>query len=304
MITTAIYRLDTSDTQWDVSHLFEHAVLRGFYEHVKQLGYHPGLIGWLSADTFEKCIYIDAGFYDPAVARHFAEYLTSHPTFSEADIALNLENIEVEEKAIATITSHEELIRTIHTLSERTWNNSVQVDQKVQTIISLRKRASRFRNVTIGLYADDLSDTEKKLFLRFYVILIDLLRYDLRSTYQCYSRGNGLIRQDDEGLMGFIMQFTFVRDGIRRDKIADRVRHAMEVFDIAGNMEAIDRHFEAFSSEPLWASFPVEYYRDAGIVTTVEEVAQTATAENIKSLLSKLQVLVRPSTELDSQVIS
>lgn len=296
MIYTFIYTLETDCYQWDVAHLFEHLVINDFFEAVSEHGINPALIGWIRADTFEDRIFIDCGFYQSEVANLFQEYIDDLPLFSEENISIGLKVMEAEDKVAVAILDKQMLNKNIFELSQIRWNADEQkaaVGSKSELLQS-RRAASKFRDITIGVYAEDLTKNEQILFLRFEVLLADIVIHMLRTNFHVYSRGSSPVQKQDT-IMGALIVFTLAKRPTILKDIKTLLELSIHNFDVRQNWAAVNAHFKGFSSNELWKDFAVYYYRWTGINTTTDEIASFATQENISSVLHKIKFVVRAS---------
>lgn len=304
MITTVFHRLDTSDTDWQVAHLFEHLFVTGFYKFLDGHSISLTLFGWMSAETFEDCIYIDAGFYDPRVGALMEKYISQQHTFSSGDITCALSQMQSEEKVLLSITDHQLLSNELKKLSKRLWDTSLRTKSPGAQAIAVKRSAKDFKDVIVTVHADNLTPEEQKVFLRFHVVVIDVISEALVTKKGAYSHGNSPVALRDDS-MAYMSKFTMRQDdqAMSLASLRDYIQAALEDIKIDTNMQTLERHFTVFAKEALWQSMPLEYYRSTGIITTNQEVASLATAERLASILTKLRVMTRRATSADDHHI-
>lgn len=297
MITTVIHRLDVSDMQWHVSHLFEHLVIRGFLAMIDQEHERSELIGWVNGETFKEALYIDAGFYEPRLAELFEQYLGSLPVFSDAEIEHALRIASTEDRVTLEIKDRPAFVEQIATLSHRPWDEMLSGKSSVNVdVVSETVAEEKFNDIALVAQVDSLSAEEQKVMLRLRTIVIDLVLCSL-DKHGVYPLGNSELAVRGDA-MAYMSLLTTGRD-LDGDDIQYAVEDYVQTYDVDGAVPAIERHFEVFANEPLWQSIPIEYFRDTGISVTNREIASLATPEVIKSIFSKLHFTVRDAQEED-----
>lgn len=65
------------------------------------------------------------------------------------------------------------------------------------------------------------------------------------------------------------------------------------------SIRSIRRQYAAFAKAPLLKDVPIEYFRNTGIITSVEEIAELATRERLARVLNKLEISVALASEDD-----
>lgn len=303
MIATALYRLDVTDTQWQVSHLFEHMLIRGFFKLLNERDISSDLVGWVQADTFDDQIFIDTGFYNVSTQKIFNEYISRLPVFTDDDITYSIATIQAEDKLLITTSDTVKLGQEIEKLSHRAWNVDHVLSQKIVARPLLEQKVARkFRDIIIEVHANHLTKQEQKLLLRFRTILIDIAYEALATIPGIYQRGSSALALRGED-MAYMSHYTITRSTVNLKHIHKLLEQRFQAYYVSSAMPAIHDHFTQYVQEPLWQAMPVEYFRDTGIITTVEEIASYATRETIESLMDKISFIVRDYGEVDGQFI-
>lgn len=300
MINTSLYTTSTKGYQWEVAHLFEHLVINGFYKLAQEQGYNTALIGWIDADTFEDRIYLDVGFYDKKVANLYASYMNNLPVFNDSEIETCMGIMMAEDRALYVVTDKEVLKQAINELSRKGWveEGSIVTQTQFGELLRSSKATAKFRDITIGIYADNLTEDEQKLFLRFEVLLNDIFTHAIGSNFNGYCRGVSPVQKDNH-IISALLVCTVAKGAATTQQIRALLEKALVDFDTSKNIDQIDAHFRAFSEVPLWKNLAISYYRWTGINTTTQEIASLANRSNIDSLLSKIKIVVRPSRSTD-----
>ncbi|HUC96233.1 MAG TPA: hypothetical protein VMR16_01030, partial [Candidatus Saccharimonadales bacterium] len=64
MLYTSLIKVDVSDIDWQVAHLFEHMVINSFYQKAVSDNIRTEMLGWVNGETFNEVLFFDIGFYD------------------------------------------------------------------------------------------------------------------------------------------------------------------------------------------------------------------------------------------------
>ncbi len=91
--------------------------------------------------------------------------------------------------------------------------------------------------------------------------------------------------------MAFICDIVFKNNQVTLKELSQFVKKQLRSFSLEMYWQQVELHFKEFSHEPLNRANAIEYYGETGIDTTIEEIAQLATRENIASILAKITVL-------------
>lgn len=300
MVWSKLYRLDTSDTEWEVAHLFEHLVIRRFYSTLKKIDIQSQLIAWTGGETFEGMIFIDTLFYTAELAAEFEKYITRLPEFSDSEILYSIATLEAEGRIILSIHDMTALRKEINKLHVREWNAPIvsfkQEDIPKSAILVEKRSAKDFRSIVIIVKIENLTADEQKLLLRAHILLRDIV-YDLLgpigSIYQ--DSDTPLIRHEED--MAFMLGVTTSRNTSLK-QIRERLSSAI-LTDVLDLEKTLKSHFTIFAGEPLWQNAPIDYFRQTGIITTNQEIASLATTDRMKSIIDKTSFEVRRMTAED-----
>lgn len=300
MISTAIYKFDIHGTQWDVAHLYEHLLIEAWHDELIKNGYGNALFGWVTGETFEDFLFFDAGFYDPGVAKLFDTFIYSGPSFSVKNIEKSLAVIGAEEGVEFTVTDMDILYAEIQRLSSHSAPSASIKDLPI--LLQFQKKANLYRDVSLVIAANDLSDVEQKLFLRFKAMLIDIINRAIASKYIAYGQGHSEFAKRDENI-AYMSKITLKKGQGTLAQLADNLQSVVRDFPVEENWSQIATHIKVYASEPLWRASSIEYYRETGITTTPIEIANLATIENVQSLFSKISIEARLHDDLHDKWI-
>lgn len=306
MIHTATHYLDTSDIHWDVSFVFQDIIEDDIANNLRNNGINPELAGWIGCTSFKKAIFVNFGFYNKTSLELTEEYLNDLPkNFCDKQIMRGLSILQASSKSRVTVNDFKALSKQIKTLASRKWNTNITAkNNTINKIITKKRDAKMFRDITIAVSASKLTKNEQQLMLRFRTILTDIINYNLFEITGIYNNGvSDVVCIDGSDNLGFILRYTITRKMTTVNKLEQLIHNCIKSFDISKNMSAIDDHFKAFASQPDWQDMPINYYDKTQIITTNMRIAKQATLNNIKSLIGKLTFTVRDSTKEDDDLI-
>lgn len=289
MINTTIRKLTTTNVDWHVAHFFEHVVINEWYAHLEANGYHPALFGWIEGETFEDRLFISAEFYEDKVHDLFNAYIHSDLKLTDQVIQKSLDDIGAEEQSFVSVRSNvrlrEQLENLMHDFSSK---KHISI-KKSESFLDIQENSTLYNDISLIITAEKLTHNEQIVLLRFKVIIIDIIRYFIGTRYAYYNQGNSPFARSDHS-MSFVSKITF-RDGQSSLEVfAQYLQKNVQDFPINKHWGQIEAHFYEFAREPLWRDVALEYYRETGIDTTPNEISTLATADTIKSILSKISI--------------
>lgn len=304
MISSKIYQLDTSSIQWDVAHIYEHLLIYEFKKYLLYHGVNPDLFGWISGETFENRIFIEAAFYNSEYSRLLNSFMNDLPSFSERSIKTATESVEVEEKG-HFIGSTSDLMSDIEKLKNISFNLNSTSGSSTPFKSLIRKSTRDFRDITISIESSELTFDEQKIFLRLRPILSDIINNYLLTNNIIYSRDVSPVHRDgDKERLKFIAIITARNISGSLSGLANNIRHYIENYPIGQHWNDFHSHFSGFASEQLWKNSSIEYYRYTGIITNPEEILRLATIERIENILSKIEIKMRSTRTEDIDLIN
>lgn len=306
MIFTAIHRLDVRDIQWDVAHLFEHLFIRSWHTHLVNCGYSDALFGWMRGETFEGYLFIDAGFYDTEVAHLFDKYISSIPVFDDAQIQAALNDISIEELSVATVNDMSRLRQDLQKLSTRMASRTSADESSYDTsveCITFKTDEGQFCDLALIVAGEDLSKQEQIVFLRWKVLLIDIINHFIMNKYGYYGHGHSDLDMHGRSI-GYMSKITIRQDEVAIDDLENYLNASLKKFSVIDNWSQISTHVNAFAHEPLWRNSVIEYFRQTGLVTSVDEIHKFADANCIQSIIAKTTVRVTSYDSANDQWIS
>lgn len=304
MLYSRHYQLDTTGFLWDSAHVYEHLVILGAKKYLHDHGINQDLLGWITGTTFENRLFIDAVFYLEGSAELFDAYMMDGISVSRQEVDDAVATVEAEEKS-RLVSDTSDLLDSLRGLQRQKWNTEVAVEDGAQNSqVLLRPAAASFRDVSIGIGAENLSLEEQKVFLRLRPILQDIVSNYLSRDVVSYERGaSPMFKADDASNMHFVIVATTRGLSGNLARRADDLRRYLAEYptrELWGDFQA---HFAAFADEPLWKRAATEYYRTTGIVTTPEEIAGLASVTRIQGVFSKLQIRMHTTTSVERDML-
>ena len=300
MLSAKTFHLDTQDFDWDTAHLFEHLLIQGFYDMLPAHGYKPELIGWIDGDTFKDIIFIDSGFYEPEVAKLFDDYLMNLPEFTESLINKIVPGIECEGRSLAEITDMAECLSQLKALGKRKWCAPIDEGDDKPHVIKLKKSSKDFGDVRLMVSSGKLTESEQKLFLRAQAIIFDITTHHIRKHFAAYILDSTGVNSLKRGYYGFGIELV-TKKSIDTEDIRAAAADHIKKYPVDEGFSQIKAHFDVFATEAWLQNAPVDYYRNAGIVTTNREIADLATVEDFEGLMSKLEVTICDIEDTESR---
>lgn len=297
MITTRLHKLDIQDIEQNVAHIFEHIVIHGFRQFLTKNGLNSDLFGWIDGETFEDLIFIRGGFYRSSTAELFDTYIKTNHLYTDSEILHAIKVVENEDK-ISLSYNIDELRKEIVHLSNRSWGQVNNNNKRNNKFLLSQIDGDTFNDVTLSIYAYNLSQSEKKLFLRTRTILIDIINNFLYDQISAYTRGSSSLYIEKE-LSGYISIYTINDKDLDIKKIQKDCKKQLSLFNVHEYYHDIYEQFTTSADEQLLQFAPLDYYRETGLITTNDEIMKLATESNISSLISKIDVVVRNTIKTD-----
>ncbi|HMI09192.1 MAG TPA: hypothetical protein VK497_02230 [Candidatus Saccharimonadales bacterium] len=312
MLHTYIHHKEYSGASWDVAHIYEHLVTRSFHAYLESLNIHPGFIGHISGDTFERIIFLNATFYSQQIADAYKHFLAKSELVDISFVPQMLLECETEEKVIFTLQDKVKFNEQLRTLVAEPWVNNDSVPQSFinettnpEILLQVKRAAKEFRDVSVGVYVDvnDLDNEEQVLFLRLSALIGDVIGYVIRKElHGSYYIASSPISKDTN-IMGSTHHIRF-QQSTSLKSVQEIAEAAINDIDVQSVTPLVLAQFEEFSDRATWRTFVIDYYRHTGIVTNTAFIASLATLERIGAILSKVKIHVRPIQKSDKEHLS
>lgn len=307
---TRLYHLNVHDFDHEVAHLYEHLLIESFTKQLRDNKLPVFLSGWVSGQTFNEIMFIEAGFYNQSAAEFFDNYMTRGGRIDWSLVDTMLNCIQSEARAKAVSIDNELLQSQLKTLDAAAFA-LIDTDtadpcyypidrhsKSSASVITLKPSKKNFRDITILFGATELTTDEKLAFLRmtpFIRHFIDTMMVTVGAHKQEW--GHTVDRPQD-GLMDLDI-YTIHRSRVSAGEIEKLLaEHLYELIsEVTAYPEALQQYADIFVNESRWEDFPIQYFKWSGIVASRTSIAAALTQENVASVLEKLQFSVVPASE-------
>lgn len=303
---TRLYCLDTRNIDHEAAHLYEHLLIWSFSGLLKDRSIPTFLSGWVSGQTFEEIMFIEAGLYLESAAKLFDNYMKTADRIDWSLLDRGIDSIQAEYKAEATSINYDLLQRELQLLDSSRFSSFDTInpayhpakprEQKNTNVIILRPAKRKFRDLTIQFGADSLSETEKLAFLRTAPLIRHYIDSVLLLLGAHQSEWSHIVDRPNNGLMGF--DIYTIKKGVTtthalQEQLTEHLHELLE--EVTTHSHALRKYATAFQYESRWEDFPIQSFRWSGIAAPRTHIARALTRENVVLLLEKLQFKVGPT---------
>lgn len=311
-INTGLFCMDIRKYNSDIAHLYEHLLIRKFQSVLVLAGFSPYLYGWVEGETYRNIMFIDYGLYNPKVEELFLEFMGRKTRIDYSFVDLEIARIGTEALSTVTVLNKEELIKDLArldkqpfiNLQENTTNKLYQMGEpetQVKPELFTEKRSKKsFRKVAVVAGIEDMTLEEKAIFLRLTPILTDCITnslYDLGMYGNDYS---GPKYNSKFNAMLVYKTFTIRRSTYSNYDIQKAAAQAIANIDLSNSAYELQCYLDGFLSTPNWATFPLDYFRDTGMVVSKKQICELITADNVHKLLERIQIKVVPAKVIEA----
>jgi hypothetical protein len=303
-----IYYLDIRRNNYEVAHLFEHLVLRGFHDLLEASGYEkylPNLFGWVSGDTYRNFVFIRFLFYDKEVERLFHAFMGQVFKIDERAMDDEVARIEAELKCevkmdrVAVLAELCDLAEMGFRLADE---QSLSVGKEYGRR-QLRKRIwqptparGKHENVTVRFRLTRWSAEEAAILLRLAPFALDLagnyLRYKYRAYESDYESPRTVWIGEDKGNIQFLAFQTIEKGLCSKEGISEELREIFKRFDFEAHFDKMQRSVESYASASRYFDDAIGYYEDTGCFTTWDKVEELWTKEKVRTVWRKIIITV------------
>ena len=306
VIHTGLYRLDISAHDHTAAHVYEHMLIRTFHTLVKKKGFNPYILGWLTGEAFQHVVFIEYGFYDPEVEALLHEYMTQPGKIDMAHFDIEVASIEAEDKEIISF-DRDRLVSELETIDKLAWTR-VEGDQApIETLgasgtwgdgtITHTEAKKAFRDITVAAGLEHPTRDELIAYQRINPLVCDLIGgvtaglgyYTLESSMAKY-------RDDKDALLTFGI-YSMKRDSYDKTSLIEALEDARKRLLASDIDRALELYKAAFVNTPNWSSMPIEYFRNAGVLASREQIADAMTEETFRSVIERLRFEALPTTK-------
>lgn len=290
---------------WGVAHLYEHLLIQSFRAHVEASGYSPYLYGWVGGETFQGVLFIDYGFYNPALEELFVKFMQNTPRISLADLENEILRIQAEDRVLVDISNKKRLVELLKEMDKTTFTNVNDGDEVRQIddiapshppFMKEKRSAKSFKQITVAVGLPQASLEEKATFLRMTPIIFDAIDSALFSKGLYQNEVSWPVHNKHHDSMLAHAIYT-VKKGTVSNKDIEKIAHeALASIELRGHEKEIKYYADGFVGTPNWHTFPIDYYRYTGIISSKRRIAELLKVENLQGLMGKLQIQVTRTT--------
>lgn len=271
----------------DAWHLLEHVLVAAQRRFLLERGNHLFDIVAVKGETFEEVVFFSGEFYTEKALADY-ELFWKKPQLRTEDVQLAVKTLELEERSAVAVDALQLLAAARRIAAGGTSN--LEVD------LRMKKTPRQTVDVRVDVVLDSSDAAEQKVFLRLRPPLLDAITAVV-SKFYAYDRGAAAVCQVGDNLE-FSQIFT-VPSEISLDNLQKNLQQAIDKANSPDSIRSIRRQYAAFAKAPLLKDVPIEYFRNTGIITSVEEIAELATRERLARVLDKLEVSVALASEDD-----
>lgn len=271
----------------DAWHLLEHVLVAAQRRFLLERGNHLFDIIAVKGETFEEVVFFSGEFYTEKALADY-ELFWKKPQLRMEDVQLAVKTLELEERSAVAVDEPQLLAAARRIAAGGTSN--LEVD------LRMKKTPRQTVDVRVDVVLDSSDAAEQKIFLRLRPPLLDAITAVV-SKFYAYDRGAAAVCQVG-GKLEFSQIFT-VPSETSLDNLQKNLQQAIDKANSPDSIRSIRRQYAAFAKAPLLKDVPIEYFRNTGIITSVEEIAELATRERLARVLDKLEVSVALASEDD-----
>lgn len=167
--------------------------------------------------------------------------------------------------------------------------------QEAQSIISEKRSKKSFRQVTVAVGLPSASLEDKVLFTRLTPIIFDAIDATLfnKGMYQNEVSWPVYNRPHDAMLSHAI--YTVKKSTVTNRDIKLAAEEALTSVQLKNHEKELRQYSDGFTTTPNWHTFPIDYFRYAGLLTSRKSIGQLFTTKNVERVIGSLEVDVVPT---------
>lgn len=307
-LRTGLLHLNLGNTNFDVAHLYEHMLIETFKRSLEDHGISKYLFGWISGETFHDILFIEYGFYNPKTEQLFLDFMQSNSRINYNLLDIELERIQAEDSSIIVTIDKDAILSLLKKIDQLVFINHRDdfIPTKIRTpsnnsdskILEMKRAKKQFREVAISFGIRDITSQDLQILLRLRPLVLDAIDTSLFNM-GAYGIDTSLTAcHPDLSLTFVISAYNIRRKGIALKQINEKIRKNIMGLadDIQKHSDEITDYMSGFVTTPNWHSFPIDYYRYTGMITSKNNIRKLFTPENIIALLAKLEISVTTAT--------
>ena len=312
---TGVYRLDTTTIDKTLAHLYEHMLIMQFDEIVKQHGHSSYGWGWVGGETFDDVIFIEYGIYSSDIFDLLQEFMHSESKIDINSTDIALRQIEAEDRSVADVTDRQKLEDDLLRMNTLAWtdlehddspaiiNAETSTDKSDEQLLRLRPSAKSFRYITYTFELGSLTPDEAALASRLVPFMHDI-GTEVLSGIGAYRYRWSLLKRHNATGTFVCGAIHCIHRGKHTKDIQAQLTEAVRAFTTTGHEKEFMIFFDSFLAVPNWHYFPIDFYREACILTSKRHIVSLSTPENIQSIFDKITVKVTPTAKHHWDIIN
>jgi hypothetical protein len=273
------------------------------------------LSGWVSGETFRDVLFIEYGFYNPEAEKLFKEFMLQNANKININMLDNeIIRIEAETLSVVSISSKKELIKILHNIDSFKWVDET-VDKKPLYIevpakqanpdlfISKRSKKS-FRYITVLIYIKNVTLLEKSIFLRMLPIIYDAININLYKLGLYQNDISSAQFNHNNNTIFAISIYSIKRATHTLNEIKSSAKEAINSINIIDRQKELSYYLNGYLNTPDWHTFPIEYYRDTGILVSKKQVFNLMTPRNVQNIVNKIEIEIKSTDDAHWDICS
>jgi len=307
MLDITFYK-DITGHDYGIAHLFEHLIVQSFYYDQEKNGSVSGLWGWFGGNTFSGTMFLTAGFYDKEVQKKFLSFI-NQPININQDIVINeIRRMEAEDDVI--IDYHfPTVIEALKNINDGKFiqlngNNEfykqIRSSEKVlpkSKILHIKRSRKEFQNFCVKVGIKNPTKIDKTVFMRLFIPAMESVSLVLcrEAAYGYFD--DGPIFDDKKPFYIYrYAEFTIKKNTFNKKKLEDAIKERLNGVNLSRHKKQIKNFIRQYYQNINNPDFPVDYFRDTGIITSKYHIYKSFTPENVQKTWDKLEVKIEKIT--------
>jgi len=284
---TKLYSFSGPEHSHQLVHLLEHLIIQSFLARLQSIGQDAVLFGVVQSKTIDNQLFIRLSAYSRQVATLFQEHIANLPSFEIEQIHRSLSQIGIETNAIVTIKDRSLLYKQL-TYLVRSLKQGIEIDSAPGQALFVRANDGAYRDMLLELSAENLTLYERELFMLFYPLITDIIRWGVIEGVAAYPTSSPNL----SSLPQAILCTWPLRLGntLTPDTFVESTRTHLRHFKAAWYQKQIKAYGAMMSSENTVYDQTARYYEQTGIVIEPATIAPRVTPENLQRVIDALRI--------------
>lgn len=300
---TSLYICQAKGVDWDVLHLYEHLLLESFEQLLEKQGYSRISYGWVSGETFDGVVFVEAGFYNQKVQQLFHEFMTSPVSRINYNlIDITLESIQAEERSV--LENYNE-VAVKELLVELDAKPLVSVEQITdiqiipvhsgaeKSLIKFNESTDVFQDFRVVMSLADGNLENSAVFLRLTPLIFQAITAYVRSKGgYLYETTDGPAHNMAHHSLYEIGTYGIKKGAFLPELFKGELEQAVRTYEPLRDALAITQYAQTFATMPQWHTFPIDYFRRTGYIVSRKKIAELFTPERVAEVLKAVKITI------------